>query len=31
MQPILAGLEPGEQVALDPIAAGILLKTQRAE
>ncbi len=31
MQPILAGLGPGERVALDPIAAGILLKQQRAE
>ncbi len=31
MQPVLAGLNPGEQVAIDPIAAGILLKQQRAE
>ncbi len=31
MQPVLAGLDSGEQVALDPIAAGILLKQQRTE
>jgi RND family efflux transporter MFP subunit len=28
---ILAGLQAGEQVALDPVKAGVLLKTQRAE
>jgi hypothetical protein len=26
---ILAGLEPGEQVALDPIQAGVYLKDQQ--
>jgi hypothetical protein len=28
---VLAGLSEGEQVALDPVKAGVLLKTQRAE
>ncbi len=28
---VLSGLSPGEPVALDPIAAGVLLKTQRPE
>jgi RND family efflux transporter MFP subunit len=28
---VLAGLSAGEQVALDPVKAGVLLKTQRAE
>lgn len=28
---VLAGLEPGEQVALDPVAAAILLKQQTAD
>lgn len=28
---ILAGLDAGEQVALDPVQAGVLLKTQRVE
>jgi hypothetical protein len=28
---ILAGLEPGEQVALDPIQAGVYLKNQQQQ
>ena len=28
---VLAGLNPGEKVALDPIAAGVELKRQRLE
>lgn len=28
---VVAGLQPGERVALDPIRAGVLLKAQRAE
>ncbi|EGV52853.1 efflux RND transporter periplasmic adaptor subunit [endosymbiont of Riftia pachyptila] len=31
MQAVLAGLSEGERVALDPVAAGALLKQQRAE
>ena len=28
---VLAGLSEGEQVALDPVKAGVLLKKQRAK